>query len=236
MKKISWISVTQVRLFRNDEIPLSLLQLPLIIQQSKVALGFTQDPIVQPAPSPDLPGSIVFVNGQFVTDSAVFAVPQLQIEPRRIRISISATSDIANLLFERLKQVMISVDTRSEKPTYDPLVLTEETGTAVNLDSTLRRLFLGDAGERLLAGLQATLESHGAVASIEPVGLRYHVRFSELPEALRKYGVTLLEKDIRIEVRNQTPAEDKNYFIVSPNSSDSHFALIDYLENTFGEK
>jgi hypothetical protein len=236
MNQLSSMNVAQIRLFRPDEIPLQILQLPVAVQEIRQAFGFGQLPAIQYSGIPDFGGGIAYANGQFSFDDSNYPIVLLQIEPRRIRIGASGSSRVVSSIFDRLREIMIKLDTRAEKPVYEPILLTDETTTVIRLDFPITRLFDSQDLRDLASGLESKVAHHGAEIKVVPSGIRFRVAFDQIPDSLRKYGASILDKDIRIELRSQTQVDDNVYFISSPNTSDAHLELVSYFEKTFGGK
>lgn len=146
---------------------------------------------------------------------------------------MASTSAVARSAFEKLKDLILEVDQREAKPAYDPLVMTEETTTVAHLEFPITSLFAGDACSSLVAGFASRTENHGAMTRIVPSSIRFRVSYEDLPESFRRNSISLLDKDIAIELRANTAIEENVYYMCSPNSSDVHLGLIALLEDIF---
>jgi hypothetical protein len=236
MKRLDSLHVVQLRLFRTDEISLSDLRLESSVQRIQRLFSFKQVLPVQPPLSADPQGAIAFISGEIKQGEKSYEVEKLIIEPRRIIIAVASTSAVAQSVFDELKALILEVDQREAKPVYDPILMTEETTTVVHLDFPITSLFAGEAFSNLIAGFASRTANHGAKTRIVPSSLHFRVSYEDLPDSLKRSNISLLDKDIAIELRVHTAVEENAYFVTSPNSSDVHLGLIALLEDVFRGK
>lgn len=235
MRAIESLTVTQIRVFRADAIHPSLIQINSVAKVFQEAFGFRQFmPIGMPGTAPA--AAVIFGQGEFKSGDTVFGIQRVHVESRRIIIVISATSAIASEFFAELIKVIEQIDPREKKPSYAPLILTEETESVVQLDFPMTKLFESGSLHDFCQGLSEKVDGFGSSASIYPSGLKFRVAYSNLPEELKLQGIQHLDKEIRIEVRAQTTIAENAYFIQSPNSSDMHIKLIELIEEKFRPK
>jgi hypothetical protein len=233
MKRIDSLHVLQVRVFRTDEIPMSTVRLENSIHKTQTLFSFKQCLPLQPPLAADPQGAIAFMSGEFTFEGRTYEIDRLVIEPRRVLIGIAAPSTVASAAFEKLKTLIIEIDPRTPKPGYDPLVLTEETTTVVHLDFPITNLFADQRYTKFLAELPSMRNHSGAKTVVVPSSVHFRVSYRDLPEILAKNKVTLLDKDIAIELRVGTDVSENVYFITSPTSTDAHLVLISFIEDSF---
>lgn len=236
MYQINSLTVTQIRIFKVDELSYQAFQMPSGSAAIRVAFNFQQVTPVSPPIVPDPQGALLFTNGEFSDGVLKAGIPQLQIEPRRITLIINATSETANKAFEALKGLLMGIDPRVDKPSYEPIFMTEETTSTVKLDFSVDRFFESKPLNELTRGIKDLTTGFGSQFSLTPSGIKFQVTYGELREDLKAQAVIQLPKEIRIELRNQTRPEDMLYFVQSPNPSDKHLELLNHIESTFGNK
>jgi hypothetical protein len=235
MYKLDWISVTQIRIFKAEEIPLAVVQMSSAANAIKDAFVFRQVTPLAPPLTFDPAGAVQFTSGEISVEGVVVAVPQLIVETRRIILSVSSTSHIANRVFESLKIVLAGIDARDPKASYDPIMTTEETVSTVRLDFPILNLFPASLAD-FSRGLTERLSAFGSKVHSYPSGIKFHVEYTDLPESLKAQNIFHLPKEVRIEVRNQTAPNDNVYYIQSPNPTDEHLELLDYISEVFSAR
>jgi hypothetical protein len=235
MYQISSLTVTQIRIFRVDELPYLSLQMPSGVASVRAIFNFQQVTPLAPPLVPDPQGAFLFAQGEFADGEDTVGIPQLQIEPRRIVLISNSTSEVASKAFEALRRALGIIDNRSEKPQYVPIFMTEETASIVHFDFSIDHLFVNNPLCEFSVGVQSKIAGFGAKAHLFPSGIKYQVLYGELPEDLKAQGVIQLPKEIRIELRNQSNPQDNLYFVTSPNPTNEHLDLLKYVESTFSK-
>jgi hypothetical protein len=233
MNKLLSLSVVQLRVFRVDEIPFSSLQLESSTQKIQKAFGFKQTGPINTLFIAEVAGGIAFRAGEFPSGSTTTVVDQIIIEPRRILISVSGSSETADQVFAHLREVMREIDQRSERPALEPLVLTQETTTIMQLDFPITALVAGTPLEAFQTGVNSLIDSQGSRVRIYPSSIHFRVSYDDLPESLKASNITLADKDIGVEIRAGTAVQERTFFITSPNPSSKHIDLVSLFEKTF---
>ncbi len=230
MVEIISTTVTQTRIFGPDEIPFVQLQLSQSSELIQKQFAFANPGPMLPFEAPQVPtfqGGFMEVNGKDVV------ITQLRIEPQRIILVVAGSSISANMIYGRLAELLKKIDSREGKSGLVERLLSEETSTVVRLAFPITRMVREGAWEKFSSGLSERIESHGATVVSTPFSFRFRIRFTELPEKLSSHGIQLSNKSVVIEMRTQTSPEDCTFFVSSPNSTDAHKALLDFLEKSF---
>jgi hypothetical protein len=223
--------VTQVRIFRQDDLPWAQILSGAI--HPRLAQVLELKPVLPPQPVPGLPVGLIFMAGQFKLADKVIVVEHLLFDERRIILTVVGDSKESNKAFDLLRELLAEIDPRQDKSAYEPLILSEETTTVAELDFGITRMLKGSQLEIFEKDLPRRVETLGAKALPFLSSIRFHIHYDELPESLKQQSITLLDKDVVIEWRQQTSLADNTFFISSPNSSDAHLELIRQLEKAF---
>jgi hypothetical protein len=234
MYQVAWLAVTQVRIFRAEEIPISLLQVESAAKAIRAAFSFRQFVPIAPPVSADPMGGLSFGQGELKENGTSIGIQQLTIEPRRIILNVHSSSSNANKVFGRVIELLRQLDPRAEKPSYEPLLCTEQTVSTVKFGFPISKLFDSNPLLQFGKGLEEKIVGYAGRPKIVPSAVHYHVTYSDLPETLTSQNILQLAKDVRIEMRSQTALDDNTFFIQSPNPSDVHLRLVDYIEESFG--
>jgi hypothetical protein len=229
MKEILRLSVTQIRIFATDTLGYRYFRSPSSIADLKQRYGFD----TQASPFDGLPiesPSIAFTSGQFAIDDKKYLIESLTLEDRRIVFTISASSSIADRFFENLLEVLKAFDLREPGPKYDVLVLAQETICIARLDLKFEDL-LCNSQESIHKGLETLSALPGYKVRIFPTSIKFAVRYLDIPEEMKTHNVTMIDKDIVIEIRAKTDPSDGIFFTQSPFNSDSHLKLLSIVED-----
>jgi hypothetical protein len=232
MKRIMSMRVTQIRIFRSDEIPFAQLQSGVASQKLAQALGLQLFAPPQPVPGLPIP-QVIYGTGQLKENEKITVIEQLAFDERRIVLMIAGDSRTCNKVFEVVRKIIIEIDQRQEKPAYEPLILSEETMTILKLDFPITKLLKDGSLETFGKDLTTRVENLGAKAQAFVSSVHFRIHYDDLPDLLKKQGISLLDKEVAIEWRQQSAVDDNIFFITSPNSSDDHLQLIQHLEELF---
>ena len=222
MKNIRTMTVTQFRIFPPDLIPFGLIFSPAGTDMIQQVMGFGNV-----GRNADLI-EIIFRNGSFKIDSDTppIVVQEMRINARRIIVQVEGSSAVANQAYYWLKELCSRFDENFRDA--EPTLLTEETGSVVELDF--------DWSSLLNPGLVAAADAFVARSVDTPV--RQYVKTvsvqiligTRIDDTLTDAGIVTAEKPLTIEPRIDVPLSDHVFFTRSPADSETHLALIRDLE------
>jgi len=230
----SWMSVTQVRIFAPDEIPISLIRTQGITESIRSRFQFRNVTDTQAVVPNDPRTTITFSAGQFERENEVFSIPSLSFEFRRILLTIEGTSEVAGTVFASIVDLLKTIDKRESIPEYVPLFWSEETSSVIRLGFPIARFLERSPLEEASSTLEKWIATSSIGARITPSAIRFRVEYDQLPEELRSRKIQLLDKEVRIEMRLNTAPEDGVYFLQTPTSSDFHLEIIEFLSSLYG--
>lgn len=226
MKDITGLTVKQLRIFAQDELPTpSLFALPNLTA-FRERFGWTD---VTPLESQE----VQFDHGTVTDDEGSIRVPTLQLGERRITLTVAGDSAAATRAFKSIQGFLCGLQdgTRTE---LEPVVLSEETACSVTLEFDWTAL----AAPAVVGFAQSSLREMCTHQKVTPdiAGLRFSflIAYPEVPEHLRVHGITLAPKLVTIEPRVETPLESRRFFTHSPTGSAIHLELIRKLEIALG--
>jgi hypothetical protein len=172
-----------------------------------------------------------FSNGTFEIDGRSVTVESVRIEPRRILISASSTSEDADRIYARLKEILASIDPNKRFSQVEPLSVAQETACTVTLDVPFETFF-SEPVRRFTAALADRLSSPGAKPIVRPANFSIGVNYAVTDQRLILQGITFSPKQIVIEPRVGTDPAELRYFTASPTDSDTHLRLVEELESS----
>jgi hypothetical protein len=227
MKEIKYLKTTQAMVFPSDDIYFYGLNSEPAIQKILSAYSLSRVPLPPQFPI-QLP-QLIFQNGIFANDKNTYIIEQLSIDDRKIIINILSSSDISDLFFKELKKLLMSLDLRDDKGSYEPLVRTYETTCILKLDIKLNRL-ISNVKLNEIEELIATTHNYGAKISFIPFSVRFQISYNDIPEKLVKNKISISDKSLLIELRDKTDPDDQIYFTVSPTDTETHLELLKTIE------
>jgi hypothetical protein len=236
MKEIRELKSTQVLIFPIDEIGFKSFQRDSAIKkiQEKYKLKYNPPMMFEGIPSELRP--ISFTNGEFNHKDKSYLIERLNIEERKIIISMVSHSKIVNALFDNLRALLKGLDLRDTKPKYEPLVKADETSCVVKLEFSIRELLENSPLSHFHDYLTDKVQSNGFEIEVIPSVIRFKISYLKQPESFKKHKITLTDKDFVLEVRDRTSYEEQIYYTFSPTDSDTHIDLINKLENVISKK
>ena len=228
MRNIRLIKTTQVMIFPADDIDFYSINRDSSIKkiQSQFSLQRLQIPGHIPI---QVQPQVVFQNGEFKFNNMLYNIEQLVIEERKIMIIILAETEISNAFFQELSILLKSIDNRINIGTYMPLITTYETVCVSSLDLEFG-YFLQKIDHNKLHTIIAEKNSHGATVKIIPSSIKFQIRYYDIPAKLKNNKITISDKSLILELREMTDPSDHIFFSASPTDSDTHFKLLELLE------
>jgi hypothetical protein len=232
MDPIRFISVTQVRVFKADELAISFSRSPHVLAKIQQDFGFAKAGQAEAPVSFDPNGGLVFNDGEHEYMGQRYLVQQLLIESRRIIINYAGPSIASSAFFSEIIERLKPFDQFAEGKDYKPLILTEETSSVQKLSFPFTSVFSTGPLQSFVSSLENHVDPAGCKVTALPSSIKFKISYSEGPEEVLKAGVQIMDKELLIEPRFQTPLDECVYFIKSPNSSDEHMKLIGLLEES----
>jgi hypothetical protein len=236
MAALKNLVVTQIRVFKADDLPSSLLHSPSFLAIAKNEFGFSKAGLATPPISFDPNGGIVFNDGGFEHEKIKYVIQQLLIESRRIIINFFGSSQSASAFYLKLYDIIKAFCINTKTPEFEPLILAEETATTHVLSFPIIKLIGNGPMAGFYTGVREHIEDFNSQIQVLPTAFKFRVLYSNIPSVLLENGIQIQEKELSIEYRAQTRVEDCIYFIKSPNSSDEHEKLVNYFEKKIIEE
>lgn len=225
MKEIVDITVTQVRLYSVDSVPIVELRLSASMNAVKEAFHFGNiqiDPIG---------GTVNFTNGVFEERGKALQVLSLSLEDRRIVIQAKGRSSLADAFYLALINLLNELGKRGKRRVTEPLLKAEETTCIATLDIDFEELiapafhhFIQNTGKTMLR------TNYGTPKSVTFKNLSFEIRYAPVNPHLEEHDIALGNKLLTIEPRVATPLRERKFFTSSPTSSETHIEMLGLLE------
>ena len=235
MKSIRELKNVQIRIFPADEIYFQGILRTSSIKVILEKYSFKSVPTV-PEGIPIPIRVIQFENGEFGYKNKNYLVTRLAIEERRIIIEIEAKSGISDAFFRELHDLLLGLDLRETKPTYKPLLKSEETTCVTELDFSMLEFCKGTTLSQFQEKLVKHTPSHGSKLNAYIRSIRFRIGFLTLPLELKERRITLSDKEFILEVREKTSPEDKIFLSSSPTDTETHIMLLKELEKLISKQ
>lgn len=222
MKEVRILVTTQIRLFPPDTVPVP----KLVLGQHREAIRSLFDfQNVEPVVRRDAVAGLTFNTGTYKPDSVV--IESVSIEERRIVVKAHGKTEIASAVY---RAVQARLEELSDGRKMQEILCTHETESSVVLDIPFERLFSDSFLSFLHKSAAKYTRNEWSQNLILPSNLKFTVRYKVTDDNLVKSHITLAPKDLTIEPRVQSSPEDRLYWITSPTDTETHFKLIDDLE------
>ena len=226
MKNATDLTVTQIRIFQVDVVPLGVIKTKSCVEKirEKFSIG-----AVEVRPFAEGKDIIVFRRGELRREKRIIVVNKIEVDPRRVIVEVEGTSKDGNEVYEAFLSVVAAVVTDALQSLRAPLLVAETTQSVVTLDFTFDSLFSTVFTKFLKSRVKKEASSKFARASVTPLAAMVEIQYEITDKALVDNKITMNPKQFSITPRPGAPFEAKKYLISSPFDSDTHLKLIDEL-------
>jgi len=226
LKNITDLTVTQIRIFQVDIVPLGVITTKSCVGKIREALSIDE---VEVRPFIDGKGIIVFRRGELRREKRVIVVNKIEVDPRRIIVEVEGTSKDGNEVYEAFLLAVAVVANVDPESLRAPFLVAETTQCVVTLDFTFDSLFSGAFVEFLNKRVEKEASSDVAKASVRPLAATVEITYEITARALIDNKITMNPKQFSIAPRPGAPLDARKYLISSPFNSDTHLKLVDEL-------
>jgi len=175
----------------------------------------------------------VFEMGAFIDGDSTFAIRLLAVGSRRLELQIEARSEVADRFHSELAAFLVDllpgkIDLTA--PTHKSETTVSTTDLELNLDALVNAEY--KAFLEQVVGPTLAQPEHKVRLSPVQVG----VLVSWTPNEGTSPQVRLVERPLRLEVRQGTRPEERIFFVSYPGDSQTHDKILVALEEVFRAK
>lgn len=232
MKDITDLTVTQIRVFPVDVVPLGKITTKTCIEKIRNDLSVSE---IEPSPFIDSAGPIVFRRGEIKKENRIIVINRIAVEPRRIILEVAGTSREANQVYDVLLSSMDSVADIDLGKLQVPLLTAETTQCIATLDFPFESLFSNSFIELLNSRVKKEATSKIAKGSVRPLVAEVEISYQVKDKTLTENRISMSPKRFIITPRPGAPLEARRYSISSPFDSDTHLRLVRDLEEAIAK-
>ncbi len=226
MKNITDLTVTQIRIFQVDVVPLGVITTKSCVEKIREALSIGE---VEVRPFIEGKDIIVFRRGELRREKQVIVVNKIEVDPRRMIVEVKGTSKDGNEVYEAFLSAVAVVANVDSESLRAPLLVAETTQCVVTLDFAFDSLFSSAFAEFLNKRVEKEASSNVARASVRPLAATVEITYEITDKALIDNKITMNPKQFSIAPRPGAPLDARKYLISSPFNSDTHLKLVDEL-------
>lgn len=227
MKEITDLTVTQIRVFAVDVVPLSKINTKSCIEKIRGDLSVSQ---IESTPFIGGIGPIIFLRGEIKEENRVIVINRIAVEHRRIILEVVGTSKETDHVYDVLLSSIASVADIDLGRLQIPLLIAETTQCVATLDFPFESLFSNSFIELLNSRVKKEATSKIAKGSVRPLVAEVEISYQIKDETLIKHSISMSPKKFTIAPRTGIPLEARRYFLSSPFDSDTHLNLVRDLE------
>src|ERR1700682_174194 len=220
--------------YRPDDLRLSMLSTPSIMEAVRQAFGFQQSQIGTPIPTfgdvqASLPPGVVFDVGSLVAqDGQPISIRFLHFEFARIVVDIAAPSQYLEEVFERLDVAVKTFSAPDGRPIIgSPYATADQSDVSAHLGFAPEVLVHPTLNALIRSKNWSTMEGDEFLPS---VSLRLQATGSDFQPPRFASDMWMLQ------LRGGTNAHDRQYFSSAPLRSDDHIALLERLDEAMSEE
>lgn len=225
MKNITNLIVTQIRIFKVDVVPLTLIRTRLFIDKLRDLFSFAD---VESRPSIDGKDTITFRSG-ILKNNKITIINRIEIDQRRVILEVEGTSTDANKVYDMFVSSFSTVTEFDNNTLNSPVLKTEATQCVVELDFTLDMLFNETFIKFLNTRITKKSSNKIAKATVNPMGASAEIKYEILDSIINDNKISINSKLFNIIPRPGLPLIEKKYLISSPFDSDTHIKTIKEL-------
>ena len=230
MNNITDLTVTQIRIFPVDVVPLAIITTKSCIDKVRNAFSIGE---VELRPFIEGKQIIVFGKGELRTEKSLIVLNKVEVDPRRIILEVNGTSNNGDEIYESFLSVISSVASIDLPTLRTPLFVAQTTQCVLALDFASDALFSTSFTDFLNRNVRKEANSKAAKASVRPLAAIAEISYEITDKTLLDNNITLNSKQFSISPRPGAPLNTKKYVISSPFDSDTHLKLIKKLNSIF---
>lgn len=226
LKNVADLTVTQIRIFPVDVVPLSVITTKSCVEKIREALSVGE---VEVRPFSEGKDIIVFRRGELRREKRVIVVNKIEVDPRRMIVEVKGTSRDGNEVYEAFLSTIAAVANVDSESLRLPLLVAETTQCVITLDFTFDSLFSSAFVEFLKRKVEKEASSKMAKASVRPLAVTAEITYEITDKALTDNKITMNPKQFSIVPRPGAPLDARKYLISSPFDSVTHLKLVNAL-------
>lgn len=229
MENITQLRSTILMIFQTDDISLSSL---VRIEAFNHLNRLFKLQLVQQV-DPFLTTQFKFRSGEFLYEDEIYLIDEISIDARRLIIRMNAPTEILDIFFNIFREELKKLDVRKSKVELIPQIITFETNCVCKLNFDLIMFFGGKKVGPLFDNIKSKIPAYDAKLSFIPGSIKFKIDYFSLPAKTRKNNITLTEKSLTIEYRDNTNPEERIYYSSSPTRSETHLEILNELESYY---
>lgn len=232
MKDIADLTVTEIRFFSMDIVPLNSLLTITNVKTLTTPYAFKNVELAQDDNKNYT--ALHLKTGEFKHDKKIYPVDLLIIEKARIILRIKGDSDIARLFYNEIHTLLIDMDQYGLYKKNEPIAIDRDTSCVAHLDIDYMDIF-SEAFRAFLekdtvAALKTAAGKKLDVRQLVPKTLSFNVNYEARNSILAELNIGNFPKSLVIEPRIGVSFKEKRFFTASPADSKTHIKLISDFE------
>ncbi len=234
MKDITDLTVTEARYFKIDIIPFRSLITVSNIQFFSSSFAFNNsEPILD-----DNKNYVGFrlKTGEFRYNNKIFPINYLLIEPDAITFEIQSDSDIAEMFYQNIFELLSKIDPYDQFRKNEPLFKETKTTCVATLAFDFSNIFskkMNDFIDNKALTSFTTVSNNIANIEMIPAQLSFHVKYDIKDKSLKDNNIRAFTRQFIFEPRAGVSLKEQRFFTSSPTDSNTHLKLLTQSEKTF---
>jgi hypothetical protein len=231
MKDVKDLGTLEKRIFEPDTIPFIRLATASGLQSFTAPFNFKNIEIGEDEDKNVI--QIRMSTGEYKLDDNFYSIRQIIIDARSIAFNICADSSISNKLFIEIMELLAVLDPKFKK--NKPVLSSIQTQCVVTLDLDVMDFFSDNMKAFLINATDNITKKNTDIVdsvTIQPKIIRFEVSF-KLKQNLIEKSLAISDKSLVIEPRFGTTTNQRIYYTLSPNDTDTHLNLLRQFEKSF---
>jgi len=180
---------------------------------------------------PQRPPKLVFSLGQIENSGRKIIIRQLDIEERKIVISLEGTSADAEKIYNQLVVFFRDWVKSTDEKYMEPVVGTYESEVIVQLDFDAESLLDEKFAAYVANDLPAPMANKYGKPRVKVEAISFRLDFDAIDENLKDYKISLSEKEFALAPRSGQPNEKRLFVSRAPVQTEAHVTILEKIES-----
>lgn len=227
---IKHIDSTIIVLVEFDEIPFNRLLLDTSIELINSKFNFKS---IEPAFKPDNQPILLCVLGSFEKPGGVGIINKVEIEHRKLVISVEGDTEFAESVLSKLGEIFSELNEYDDVKELHPVTQTYESVIIANLDFHALELIDTRIKDFVSGEFLSKADLNIAKAAMNHFSLKFRIDYILSEKDLKKYKITVAPKTFTLGPRDGTRIDDQAFISQAPLKTEVHKEILKTIEKMY---
>lgn len=227
--EILTIKTDYIVLVNYNEIPLSKLMTQRNAEKLMLPFGFAKvDALLDELGQKTF--GMRFQYGAFQDETTEVPVESLQIEERKMVITIEGTTNDAEKVYEKIRDILKNVAGKNQPHFLAPLLISHESVISSILNFSIDKIIAEPIFNHITMRLPTKISSEKVDVFISLNSVNFDFNYLTKDPSLLDSKITIVSKSLSISAIPGRPITEKTFLSKAPLDTDTHKELLETLE------